>query len=145
MLHRHVCTVYHSQIRIPPKFLHSYNITSSPPLHREFLRALRSLPRNYDPHSYQNIIDMFGTHFTTGVELGGKMKAVTAIRSCKATMNGLSDTAVKDCLDVEASGTYKSATLSSESRECQRLKRTMRRNEKFSSMFTERQIGRAHV
>ncbi|XP_036421824.1 perforin-1-like isoform X2 [Colossoma macropomum] len=117
---------------------YSYKIKSSPPLHREFLRAVQSLPRNYDPHSYQRIIDMFGTHFTTGVELGGKMKAVTAIRSCKATMNGLSDTAVKDCLDVEASGTYNGATLREESLECQRLQKTMG-NEKFSSMFNERQ------
>ncbi|KAL6457617.1 hypothetical protein MHYP_G00345800 [Metynnis hypsauchen] len=115
---------------------YSYKIKSSPPLHREFLRAVRSLPQNYNPHAYQHIIDMYGTHFTTGVKLGGKMKAVTAIRTCKATMNGLSDTAVKDCLDVEASGTYNSGTLSTEALECQRLKR---RNEKFSSMFNERQ------
>ncbi|KAL7829990.1 hypothetical protein SRHO_G00311170 [Serrasalmus rhombeus] len=118
---------------------YSYSIKSSPPLHREFLRAVRSLPPNYDPHAYQHIIDMYGTHYTKRVVLGGKMKAVTAIQSCKAAMNGLSDTAVKDCLDVEASGTYKSATLSAEARECQRLKRTMRRHGKFSSMFNERQ------
>ncbi|XP_036421370.1 perforin-1-like [Colossoma macropomum] len=118
---------------------YSYKIASSPPLHHEFLQALQSLPKQYDSHAYQSIIDMFGTHFTTGVELGGKMKAVTAIRTCKAAMNGLSDTAVKDCLDVEASGTYKSATLSTEFKHCQALKKKMNTDEKFSSMFNDRQ------
>ncbi|XP_036421364.1 perforin-1-like [Colossoma macropomum] len=116
-----------------------YKIVSSPPLHQEFLQAVQSLPREYDPHSYQSIIDMFGTHFTTGVELGGKMKAVTAIRTCKAAMNGLSDTAVKDCLDVEASGTYNGATLRAEFKHCQALKKKMNTDEKFSSMFNDRQ------
>ncbi|XP_036421365.1 perforin-1-like [Colossoma macropomum] len=116
-----------------------YKIVSSPPLHQEFLQAVQSLPREYDPHSYQSIIDMFGTHFTTGVELGGKMKAVTAIRTCKAALNGLSDTAVKDCLDVEASGTYNGATLRAEFKHCQALKKKMNTDEKFSSMFNDRQ------
>ncbi|XP_036421507.1 perforin-1-like [Colossoma macropomum] len=118
---------------------YSYKIASSPPLHHEFLQALQSLPKQYDSHSYQNIIDMFGTHFTTGVELGGKMKAVTAIRTCKAAMNGLSDTAVKDCLDVEASGTHNGVTLSTEFKHCQALKKKMNTDEKFSSMFNDRQ------
>ncbi|XP_036421363.1 perforin-1-like [Colossoma macropomum] len=116
-----------------------YKIVSSPPLHQEFLQAVQSLPREYDPHSYQSIIDMFGTHFTTGVKLGGKMKAVTAIRTCKAAMSGLADTAVKDCLDVEASGTYNGATLRAEFKHCQALKKKMNTDEKFSSMFNDRQ------
>ncbi|XP_036421366.1 perforin-1-like [Colossoma macropomum] len=116
-----------------------YKIVSSPPLHQEFLQAVQSLPREYNPHSYQSIIDMFGTHFTTGVELGGKMKAVTAIRTCKAAMSGLAGTAVKDCLDVEASGTYNGATLRAEFKHCQALKKKMNTDEKFSSMFNDRQ------
>ncbi|XP_036421372.1 perforin-1-like [Colossoma macropomum] len=116
-----------------------YKIASSPPLHHEFLQALQSLPKEYDSHSYQSIIDMFGTHFTTGVDLGGKMKAVTAIRTCKAAINGFSGTAVKDCLDVEASGTHKSATLRAEFKHCQELKKKMNTDEKFSSMFNERE------
>ncbi|KAL6457554.1 hypothetical protein MHYP_G00345170 [Metynnis hypsauchen] len=118
---------------------YSYKIASSPSLHREFLQALQSLPRKYDSGSYQNIIDMFGTHYTTGVKLGGKMKAVTAIRTCKAALSGLSETAVKDCLDVEASGTYNSVTVSTEFKHCQALKKKMSTDEKFSSMFSDRQ------
>ncbi|KAI4892234.1 hypothetical protein NFI96_028213 [Prochilodus magdalenae] len=111
---------------------YSYKIVSSPPLHHEFLQALKSLP-------YQSIIDRFGTHYTTGVELGGKMKAVTAIKTCKAALSGLTDTAVKDCLDVEASGTYNGATMRAEFQHCQALKKKMNTDEKFSSMFNDRQ------
>ncbi|KAL6457556.1 hypothetical protein MHYP_G00345190 [Metynnis hypsauchen] len=116
-----------------------YTIVSSPSRHREFLKAVQSLPREYDSDSYQSIINRFGTPFTTGVELGGKMKAVTAIRTCKAALSGLSETAVIDCLDVEASGTYNSVTVSTEFKHCQALKKKMSTDEKFSSMFNERE------
>ncbi|XP_049332365.1 perforin-1 isoform X3 [Astyanax mexicanus] len=119
--------------------LYSYKIASSPPLHQEFLQAVRSLPPEYNKESYQGIIDMFGTHYTTGVELGGRMQAVTAIRTCQASMSGLTETAVKDCLDVEASGTYKGVTLKVEDHHCQELKKRLNTNDKFSSMFNERQ------
>ncbi|KAI4899356.1 hypothetical protein NFI96_030478 [Prochilodus magdalenae] len=119
---------------------YSYKIVSSPPLHHEFLRALQSLPSEYDPPAYQSIIDRFGTHYTTGVKLGGKMKAVTAIRTCKAALSGLTDTAVKDCLDVEASDTSNDATMRAELKYCQALKKKMNTNEKFSSMFKDRQM-----
>ncbi|KAI4892231.1 hypothetical protein NFI96_028210, partial [Prochilodus magdalenae] len=116
-----------------------YKIASSPPLHHEFLQAVKSLPSEYDPQAYQSIIDTFGTHYTTGVKIGGKMKAVTAIKTCKAALSGLTDTAVKDCLDVEASGTYNGATVRAEFQHCQALKKKMNTDEKFSSMFNDRQ------
>ncbi len=55
-------------------------------------------------------------------------------------MSGLTDTAVKDCLDVEASGSYNAATVKSKKRFCQEQKRKMRTNEKFSSMFNDRKM-----
>ncbi|KAL6457552.1 hypothetical protein MHYP_G00345150 [Metynnis hypsauchen] len=116
---------------------YNYQIVSSPPVQRNFLKALRS--RKYDSRFFKRIINKFGTHYTAGVELGGQMKAVTAIKTCKASLSGLTETAVKDCLDVEASGTYKSVTLNTESKYCQNLKRKMNTNEKFSSMFSDRQ------
>ncbi|XP_076850104.1 perforin-1-like isoform X1 [Brachyhypopomus gauderio] len=118
---------------------YSYHVASSPPLHQEFLQALKSLLPTSNSHSYQSLIDKFGTHYTTGVDLGGKISAVTAIRTCKAAMSGLTDTAVKDCLDVEASGTYQGATLKTELSHCQELKKKMGIEESFSSMFDDRQ------
>ncbi len=68
------------------------------------------------------------------------MKAVTAIKSCEASMSGLTDTAVKDCLDVEASGSHNAATVKAKKYFCQEQKRKMHSNEKFSSMFNDREM-----
>ncbi len=116
-----------------------YRVTENPPLQAEFLQAIKSLPTSYDPDAYRNLITTYGTHYTTSVKLGGKIKAITAIKTCQAAMRGLTDTAVKDCLDVEASGSYNVATLKIEAHFCQEQKKKMKMNEKFSSMFNERQ------
>ncbi|KAL0165641.1 hypothetical protein M9458_037485, partial [Cirrhinus mrigala] len=104
-----------------------------------FLEAIKSLPASYDPDAYRSLITTYGTHYTTSVMLGGQMKAVTAIKSCQAAVSGLTDTAVKDCLDVEASGSYSVATVKAEAHFCKEKKKKMGTNEKFSSMFSERQ------
>uniref|UniRef100_A0A673GU42 Perforin 1.2 n=1 Tax=Sinocyclocheilus rhinocerous TaxID=307959 RepID=A0A673GU42_9TELE len=98
-----------------------YRVAAKPPLQTEFLEAIKSLPASYDPDAYRNLITTYGTHYTKSVMLGGQMKAITAIKTCQAAVSGLTDTAVKDCLDVDASGSYNVATLN------------------FSSMFSERQ------
>ncbi|XP_073678600.1 perforin-1-like [Garra rufa] len=116
-----------------------YRVAEKPPLHAEFLQAIKSLPASYDPNAYRNLITTYGTHYTTSVKLGGQMKAITAIKTCLAAVSGLTDTAVKDCLDVEASGSYSVATLKAEAHFCKELKKKMRTNQKFSSMFNERQ------
>ncbi|XP_052440650.1 perforin-1-like [Carassius gibelio] len=67
------------------------------------------------------------------------MKAITAIKTCQAAVDGLTDTAVKDCLDVEASGSYYVVTVKTQAHFCKELKKKMGTNEKFSSMFSERQ------
>ncbi|KAL1255691.1 hypothetical protein QQF64_013752 [Cirrhinus molitorella] len=116
-----------------------YRVVEKPPLNAEFLQAIKSLPASYDPDAYRNLITTYGTHYITSVKLGGQMKAITAIKSCQAATSGLTDTAVKDCLDVEASGSYSVATLKAEAHFCKELKKKMGTNEKFSSMFNERQ------
>ncbi|KAL0165639.1 hypothetical protein M9458_037483, partial [Cirrhinus mrigala] len=104
-----------------------------------FLQAIKSLPASYDPDNYRNLITIYGTHYSTSVMLGGQMKAVTAIKSCQAAVSGLTDTAAKDCLDVEASGSYSAATIKAEAHFCKEKKKKMGTNENFSSMFSKRQ------
>ncbi|KAG1947396.1 perforin-1 [Pimephales promelas] len=116
-----------------------YRLAENLHLHAEFLQAIKKLPASYDPDAYRNLITTYGTHFTTSVMLGGRIKAVTAIKTCQAAVSGLTDTAVKDCLDVEASGSYSVATVKAESHFCKELKKKMGTNEKFSAMFSERQ------
>ncbi|KAK7138994.1 hypothetical protein R3I93_016192 [Phoxinus phoxinus] len=116
-----------------------YRLAENPPLHAEFLEPIKSLPASYDPDAYRNLITTYGTHFITGVKLGGQMKAITAIKTCQAAVSGLTDTAVKDCLDVEASGSYYVVTVKAESHFCKELNKKMGTNQKFSTMFNERQ------
>ncbi|KAK9957191.1 hypothetical protein ABG768_011455 [Culter alburnus] len=78
---------------------------------------------SYDPDAYCNLITTYGTHYIKGVKLGGQMKAITAIKTCQATMSGLTDTAVKDCLHVEASGTNYTADVKAESHFCKEQKK----------------------
>uniref|UniRef100_A0A673KLA1 Perforin 1 n=1 Tax=Sinocyclocheilus rhinocerous TaxID=307959 RepID=A0A673KLA1_9TELE len=116
-----------------------YRVAENPPLNAEFLEAIKSLPASYDQDAYRKLITTYGTHYTTSVKLGGQMKAITAIKTCQAAVSGLTDTAVKDCLDVEASGSYSVATVKAEAHFCQVQKKKMGTNEMFSSMFNERQ------
>ncbi|XP_009292559.1 perforin-1 [Danio rerio] len=116
-----------------------YNVAENPPLHAEFLEAIKSLPASYDRDAYRSLIYTYGTHYTTNVKLGGQIKAITAIKTCQAAVSGLTDTAIKDCLDVEASGSYSVATVKAEAHFCKEQQKKMGTNQKFSSMFSERQ------
>uniref|UniRef100_A0A4W5QZ71 Perforin 1.2 n=1 Tax=Hucho hucho TaxID=62062 RepID=A0A4W5QZ71_9TELE len=124
--------------------IYRYSLVEDPPLHKQFLNSVKKLPTVYDLNSkpaYRNLIDTYGTHFTSQVNLGGKVSAVTSIKSCQATMNGLTDTAVKDCLDVEASLSYQvSASLTAELHYCNKLKKKLGTKQSFSSMFSDRHL-----
>ncbi|XP_063333402.1 perforin-1-like [Pelmatolapia mariae] len=120
---------------------YGYRLATSPPLNQEFQSAVDSIP----PYSsktaslYHNLIDTYGTHYITQVSLGGEIKATTAVRTCMATMNGLTDTDVSDCLSVEASATFaNSASIKAEYEHCQRKKKKLGSNQSFSSLFNER-------
>ncbi|XP_070292231.1 perforin-1 isoform X2 [Salvelinus sp. IW2-2015] len=122
--------------------IYRYSLVEDPPLHKQFLNSVKKLPTVYDLNSkpaYRNLIDTYGTHFTSQVNLGGKVSAVTSIKSCQATMNGLTITAVKDCLDVEASLSYQFiASLTAELHYCNELKKKLGTNQSFNSMFSDR-------
>ncbi|XP_066531281.1 perforin-1-like [Hoplias malabaricus] len=115
---------------------YSYKITTLPPVHSEFLRALQALPKEYKLQAYQEIIDTFGTHYTTGVKLGGRLMAITAIRTCKAAINGLTDASIKACLDLEASINHRIAKA--DVHYCRDLQKKMGTSERFNVIFSER-------
>ncbi|KAI1901458.1 hypothetical protein AGOR_G00034640 [Albula goreensis] len=121
---------------------YQYSLATALHLHSGFLELIKRLPNNYNSETktaYRGLIDTYGTHYITKVELGGKMKAVTAIQTCKATMKGLTETDVKDCLDVEASATLsQTASVKTEFHHCQELKKKLGTSASFSSMFSDR-------
>ncbi|XP_045902193.1 perforin-1-like isoform X1 [Micropterus dolomieu] len=118
-----------------------YRLATRPPLSHEFESAVNNLP----PYShktetlYRNLIDTYGTHYIIQVSLGGEIKAITSIRTCQATMNGLSATEVSDCLSVEASASFESsASINATLAHCQAEKKKLGSNQSFSSSFNER-------
>ncbi|NXL12562.1 PERF protein, partial [Mesembrinibis cayennensis] len=69
-----------------------------------FLRAVRALPPRFTPATaddYGELLAAYGTHYIRAAQLGGRLRAVTAIRSCQATMMGTNTQEVADCLGVE--------------------------------------------
>ncbi|XP_075947988.1 perforin-1-like [Anarhichas minor] len=118
-----------------------YRLATNPPLSRDFQSAVTSLPAySYKTLSlYRRLIDTYGTHYITQVSLGGQIKAITSVKTCEATMSGLSATEVSDCLSVEASANFAStASIRAEYKHCQAKKKKLASGQSFSSTFKER-------
>lgn len=91
-LHEISCTFY------------SYRLADHPQLSAEFSKHLRRLPPGYDVQSkalYRRLVDTYGTHYIHQVQLGGKVRRVTAFRTCLATLKGFSESEIKRCLNLE--------------------------------------------
>ncbi|XP_062396155.1 perforin-1-like [Sardina pilchardus] len=83
--------------------LHSYRVPSAPPLNPEFQQHVDSLPHEYSINTaylYQRFINTYGTHYIQQVNLGGRFKKVTSVRTCLSTLNKISATQVENCLRV---------------------------------------------
>ncbi|KAM9475839.1 perforin-1-like isoform 2-T2 [Clarias gariepinus] len=91
-LHEVTCTYY------------SFRVMDHPELSAEFTRHLLQLPKMYSEKTksrYQRIIDTYGTHYIHRVNLGGRVRQVTAFRTCLATLKGFLDSEIKNCLNIE--------------------------------------------
>ncbi|KAI2661584.1 Perforin-1 [Labeo rohita] len=91
-LHEISCTYY------------SYRVTDHPELSTEFSKHLQRLPTQYNEVTkplYRRTIDTYGTHYIRQVHLGGRVRRVTAFRTCLATLKGFSETDIKNCLNIE--------------------------------------------
>ncbi|KAJ8381013.1 hypothetical protein SKAU_G00017910 [Synaphobranchus kaupii] len=83
---------------------YSYRLADRPALSGEFSTHLQGLPRKYDDHTrhqYRRMIDTYGTHYLRQVQLGGRVRRITAFRTCLATLQGFSEMDINKCLDIE--------------------------------------------
>ncbi|XP_034026379.1 perforin 1.5 [Thalassophryne amazonica] len=84
---------------------YSYRLADHPQLSAEFGKHLKRLPQSLntsqDRALYRRLIHTYGTHYIQQVHLGGKVRRITAFRTCLATLKGFSESEIKTCLNVE--------------------------------------------
>ncbi|XP_020773003.2 perforin 1.5 [Boleophthalmus pectinirostris] len=84
---------------------YSYRLADHPQLSAEFTKHLKRLPQSLttsqDKALYRRLIDTYGTHYIHQVQLGGKVRRITAFRTCLATLKGFSEAQIKNCLNIE--------------------------------------------
>ncbi|XP_061053480.1 perforin-1 [Eubalaena glacialis] len=121
---------------------YSFHLVHTPPLHPEFKRALKTLPPHFNISTepdYRRLISSYGTHFIRSMELGGRVSALTALRTCELALEGLRAQEVEDCLAVEAEVNIRShASASSAFKECEEKKKQHKMGTSFHQAYRER-------
>ncbi|KAG7489779.1 hypothetical protein JOB18_020346 [Solea senegalensis] len=84
---------------------YSYRLADHPQLSAEFTKHLKRLPQSLNTSQsralYRRLINTYGTHYIYQVQLGGKVRRITAFRTCLATLKGFSESEINNCLNAE--------------------------------------------
>ncbi|XP_044868712.1 perforin-1-like [Mauremys mutica] len=81
-----------------PCVFYRVRFTHDPPLMPQFSQALRSLPLRNDSTTYRSFLATYGTHYVRQADLGGRVQQLMAIETCRAVLDGLTATEIKDRL-----------------------------------------------
>ncbi|RVE75971.1 hypothetical protein OJAV_G00004130 [Oryzias javanicus] len=125
-IHRVTCSHY------------SYRTSTRPPLSSEFRKDVGRLPSHYNSSTsaqYGELIHIYGTHYIRQVHLGGRLRRVTAARTCLASLNGLSSNEVHSCLSLGISVGLGKLKLSSSHKSCEQVLQNQGVSTKYSSGF----------
>ncbi|XP_033986090.1 perforin-1-like isoform X2 [Trematomus bernacchii] len=115
---------------------YSYRLTSNPPLSTEFSKDLANLPSSYSPSTktqYRHLISIYGTHYIRLVNLGGRVRRVTASRTCLSSLNGMSSNQVHSCLSTGLNVGLGKVKLSASSTSCSKVLQNQDVSASFSS------------
>lgn len=118
-----------------------FRLHSQPPVTKEFLGLVSALPAQYNSQSksrYENLISIYGTHFLRQVDLGGRIRSTTAVRTCKVSMTGLSVLDVSNCLSAEASVVIKGVPVNGQGSYCKSQSKKLQNSNSFSASFSDR-------
>ncbi|KAM3917712.1 perforin-1-like [Leptodactylus fuscus] len=117
-------------------------LSHMPSLSRNFYKSLRSLPATYDTKTkekYRHLITTYGTHYISQANVGGEAQQVTAIRTCQATMDGMSLDELKDCLSIEASVAIAGkGEVNAKASACKDISQKVNHGETFHQTYNER-------
>ncbi|XP_004680861.1 PREDICTED: perforin-1 [Condylura cristata] len=124
---------------------YSFKLVHNPPLHPQFKKALRALLPEFNKSTeseYFRLIANYGTHFIQSMTLGGRISALTALRTCELALQGVTAREVEDCLNLEAAVNIGSkATVSSEAKACEEKKKKHNIQYSFHQTYEERYVN----
>ncbi|XP_032619836.1 perforin-1-like [Chelonoidis abingdonii] len=84
-----------------PCVYYRLRLTQHPTLMPQFFQALSSLPSSYDSAIYRPFLATYGTHYVRQADLGGHVRQLIAIQTCRAALDGLTATEIKAHLDLQ--------------------------------------------
>uniref|UniRef100_A0A670JP09 Perforin 1 n=1 Tax=Podarcis muralis TaxID=64176 RepID=A0A670JP09_PODMU len=121
---------------------YSFRLGHHLPQSSHFKYAVKTLPKKYQPDSrleYRQLIQTYGTHFIQQIHLGGRVRDVTAVRVCEATLDGATTDEVKDCLSLEAAASLGKVKMEAAFQKCEELKKKRNFKGSFHQTYSERQ------
>nr|XP_028560453.1 perforin-1-like [Podarcis muralis] len=68
------------------------------PLSSHFAQHVAELPIKNNSEEYQHFIDSYGTHYISQVDLGGRVRHLLAVQTCKMALWGVTASSIEDCL-----------------------------------------------